>query len=57
MKARLFILCLILLVLGQSFTYGQSKKGKGKSEKELIASIESWMGKVLPSIIKGLLTH
>lgn len=41
MKARLFILCLILLVLSQSFTYGQSKKGKGKSEKELIASIES----------------
>ena len=41
MKARLLILSLILLVLGQSFTYGQSKKEKSKTEKELIASIDS----------------
>lgn len=41
MKARLLILSLILLVLGQSFTYGQSKKEKSKIEKELIASIDS----------------
>lgn len=41
MKARLLILSLILLVLGQSFTHGQSKKEKSKLEKELIASIDS----------------
>ena len=41
MKARLLILSLILLVLGQSFTYGQSKKEMSKTEKELIASIDS----------------
>lgn len=41
MKARLFIFISILLVLGQPFIYGQSKKDKSKSEKELIASIDS----------------
>lgn len=41
MKARLLILSLIILILGQPFTYGQSKKEKRKSEKELIASIDS----------------
>lgn len=41
MKARLFIFISILLVLGQPFIYGQSKKDKSKPEKELIVSIDS----------------
>lgn len=42
MKAKLFILCSLLLIFGQTFTYGQSKsKVKNKSGKELIALIDS----------------
>ncbi len=57
MKAKIVILCALLLILGQSFAYGQSKsKGKSKSGKELVASIDS-MQVVIDSLQTQLLSQ